>query len=334
MKNRGQEMNGRIKYLDNVRALCMIWIVGVWHMSDYCGVTISNACTQNITYGVLGAFTFLSGMMMGGWKNRIRSAKDVFYFYEKRLIRMYPLFALSCTSLLLLHYLANVQMISGVTQYIFTMVGLSCVFTPAPGTIWYISMILLFYIITPFLVYKNDLNDKSVVLKSVLLYGLFILIKVTNIRFVDERLLILFPTYSMGLMINKEKIVESFKCNYIRFFLGLIAFCVMSVAEFKGVVILSGTVTKIAYTISVVILFIVFIMEAGKCFKGITEKILSRISYSSMCAYLFHRQIYGVISKMFGNFSVLIALISFISVIIISFYIQKIYDLLSKKIVV
>lgn len=327
-------MNRRIKYLDNVRALCMIWIVGVWHMCDYCEVTISNVCTQNITYGVLGAFTFISGMMMGRWKNKIESAKDVFYFYEKRLIRMYPMFALSCTSLLLLYYLANVQMISGLAQYILTMVGLSCVFTPAPGTIWYISMILLFYIITPFLLYKNDLNDKSVLLKSTLIYSLFILIKLTNTRFIDERLLILFPTYSMGLMINKEKTVESSKYTYIRLFLGLIAFCVMSIAQFESVVILTGTVTKVAYTISVVILFIVFIIEAGKCFKGITERILSKISYSSMCAYLFHRQIYGVISKVFGNFSALIALISFISVIIISFYIQKIYDLLSKKLVV
>lgn len=56
----------RIKYLDNIRALCMIWIVGIWHMSDYCGKSIDNVYTQNITYGVLGAFTFLSGAMMGG----------------------------------------------------------------------------------------------------------------------------------------------------------------------------------------------------------------------------------------------------------------------------
>lgn len=76
-------MNGRIKYLDNVRALCMIWIVGVWHMSDYCGVTISNVCTQNITYGVLGAFTFLSGMMMGGGKIKFGLRRMRFIFMRK-----------------------------------------------------------------------------------------------------------------------------------------------------------------------------------------------------------------------------------------------------------
>lgn len=56
----------RIRYLDKTRAICMIWIVAVWHLADYCDITIKNQITSNITYGVLGAFTFLSGVMLGG----------------------------------------------------------------------------------------------------------------------------------------------------------------------------------------------------------------------------------------------------------------------------
>ena len=149
----------RIKYLDNIRALCMIWIVGIWHMSDYCDNAINNIFTQNITYGVLGAFTFLSGVMMGGYS--IESLQDLRKFYKKRLLRIYPLFAVSCTSLLVLHYLMHVQLISGVSQYIFTMLGLSIILTPAPGTIWYVSMILLFYILTPFLIYKETEKNET-----------------------------------------------------------------------------------------------------------------------------------------------------------------------------
>lgn len=59
----------------------MIWIVAVWHLSDYCGVAISNQITQNITYGVLGAFTFLSGAMLGGYQ--ITSVKDSVAFYKR-----------------------------------------------------------------------------------------------------------------------------------------------------------------------------------------------------------------------------------------------------------
>lgn len=317
----------RIKYLDNIRALCMIWIVGIWHMSDYCGNAISNVYTQNITYGVLGAFTFLSGVMMGG--NVIESLQDFKLFYKKRLLRIYPLFAVSCTSLLLLHYLMNVQLISGVSQYIFTMLGLSIILTPAPGTIWYVSMILLFYILTPFLLYRHANGIKTaILLKSLIIFVFFILLKVVDVGLVDERLYMLFPIYCIGLLTGKEKILNS-NCRYVRLLFGVIIFIGINYVETKYVQ--TDFIIKIMYTILVETAFVMFIMEFGKIFKGNIERCLSKVGYSSMCAYLFHRQFYGLFSKLFGRFSLVEAFMAFGVVIIFCFYIQKGYDLLCKK---
>lgn len=319
----------RIKYLDNIRALCMIWIIGVWHLSDYCGNGINNIYTQNITYGVLGAFSFLSGVMMGGY--RVESLQDIRKFYRKRLLRIYPLFAISCTSLLILHYLMNVQLISGVSQYIFTMLGLSIIITPAPGTIWYVSMILLFYILTPFLVYKKAEETKTrMLLKCLICYVFFMLIKVANVGLVDERLYLLFPIYCIGLLTEKEKILDN-KCRYGQLLLGVIVFIIISFIETKYVQ--PDFIVNIVCTIFVEIMFLVFIMELGKIFKGDIEQWLSKIGYSSMCAYLFHRQIYGLLSRLFGSFSLIEAIIAFGIVIIACFYIQMAYDFLCKKII-
>lgn len=251
-------------------------------------------------------------------------------FYKKRLARIYPLFAISCTSLLLLHYLMNIQLISGVSQYIFTMLGLSIIFTPAPGTIWYISMILLFYMITPLLLYKNAEKSKVVILlKCLVLYAFFMLIKVMNNGLVDERLYMLLPIYCIGLMTEKSKILNN-KCRYGRLFFGIIVFTGISYVESQYLYL--DFEFKIAYTIFAEIVFLMFVIEFGKIFKGNMEHWLSKIGYSSMCTYLFHRQIYGIFSKLLGKFSFVESFAVFCVVIIICFCIQKEYDFLCKKI--
>lgn len=317
----------RIRYLDNVRAICMVWIVGIWHLSDYCGVTISNPITSNITYGVLGAFTFLSGAMLGGKK--IRSREDTLLFYKRRFLRIYPLFAISCTSLLLLNILFDVRFITDLQQYFLTMLGISIVFTPAPGTIWYISMLLLFYAITPFLLYKTSDNRSNIVFKSTIVYGVFLVITLTQISHVDERCLYLFPIYCAGLVIGKEPLLNK-KFKPALLISGGVFFIALCLIKYKVTEISFGV--DIIYTVGVIAVFIVFILEFGKLFVGNVGRLLEKISYASMCAYLFHRQIYGVFSKLFGSFSFVEAVVSFFCVLIICYGIQLLYDWFLKKI--
>ena len=140
----------------------------------------------------------------------------------------------------------------------------------------------------------------------------------------------LFPIYCIGLLTKKEKILNN-KCRYGQLLFGLLVFIGISFIGDKYVQ--PDFIYKIVYTIFVEIIFLVFIIELGKIFKGNIEYLLNKIGYSSMCAYLFHRQIYGLLSRLFGNFSFIEAIIAFAIVIIACFYIQTAYDFLCKKII-
>ena len=88
-KRKGVDMaeatNDRKKYLDCARAVCMLYIVGFWHLFDYTGKNIVNPLTSQITYGVLAVFMFfISGYFWG--KKKITDMKSVLSFWIKRLI--------------------------------------------------------------------------------------------------------------------------------------------------------------------------------------------------------------------------------------------------------
>lgn len=139
----------RIASYDCTRALCMLWIVSLWHMQYYLDISIKCYITDDICLGVLASFTFISGLFLGG--KPVKDLYDAIGFYKNRLLRIYPLFLFSCIMfyLLLKHYKAD--FINGKQQLILTAAGLSSLFPPEQKTIWYISMIIMFYVLTPFI---------------------------------------------------------------------------------------------------------------------------------------------------------------------------------------
>ncbi len=136
--------------MDISRAICMLWIVGVWHLQEYLVEKNSwnNPYTACITVSVLSMFTFISGYFLSG---RTRKIGDCLQFYKKRLIRFYPLFFVSCISLFLASKFAGAAFFSNAQQMMFTLTGLSCFIKPYPVTLWYFAMLIFFYAITPFI---------------------------------------------------------------------------------------------------------------------------------------------------------------------------------------
>ena len=86
--------------LDIVRALCILEIVGFWHMRNYVALSSETESLSSfgycITLGVLSTFTFLSGYFLK--KYSIASFADVKSFYLKRFKRFWiPFFIASLT---------------------------------------------------------------------------------------------------------------------------------------------------------------------------------------------------------------------------------------------
>lgn len=123
----------------------MLYIVGFWHLNNYLNPDLwfSGAMAmylEGVTTAVLATFTFISGYMLK--KYEFNSFSDVLYFYKKRLMRFYPLFVISALCMFVLKSI-------NISQFLFGITGLA-LFTPQPlNTLWFISMLMLFYLLSP-----------------------------------------------------------------------------------------------------------------------------------------------------------------------------------------
>lgn len=147
--------NKRIVYIDIARALAMLYIIGFWHLKDYLSPDIKEALTfkgsNDITNIMLGAFMFISGMLLSRYK--FDKMGDVFSFLYKRMKRFYILYFIAA----LLFYFSGI--IPELKIFVTTVLGISSYILPQPYTLWFISMLFSFYLLTPFVGLLSNLNN-------------------------------------------------------------------------------------------------------------------------------------------------------------------------------
>lgn len=142
----------RILFLDTARSLAMLWIVCYWHVKDYVEVSETREALSlfgdfYITDVMLGLFMFLSGFFMA--KYTFTHERDIANFYKKRLTRFYLLYALSAILLFIIGFNRGFGLL------ITTLTVSSTYILPQPQTLWFLSMLASFYILTPLLL-KDD----------------------------------------------------------------------------------------------------------------------------------------------------------------------------------
>ena len=311
-------MAKRVSLFDIARFLCILEIVSFWHLFDYVQPTQIKHHFFLLTNSVLVCFSFLSGLFLS---KKNLSFKE---FYLSRFLRFYPLFFLSSVTF----YLTSKSM--STMQLFHTLTGLGCFCLPAPKTLWYFSMLVFFYLITPFLLMNLNWNDsstksKTILMRSAIIY--IILLAINYISPIDNRLLLNYPFYILGFFIP----IDFFPTKKISFHLtliistGILLFITKEIPLYIYNIIFSfGVFLSI---ISISALIDILLNEKIK-------KLFTLGAYSSMCAYLFHRQIYGAFVKVFGEDGIvpyyalpLMCIILFIT----SYFIQKSYDFLRKK---
>lgn len=318
----------RVEFFDCTRALCMFYIVGIWHMlSGYVkgDINVVTPFTQGVTYGVLACFSMISGYFLG--KKPIESFSEAVAFYKKRLLRIYPLFFISCLSLLMMHYVVHIDFISSFKQFVLTIFGLSCFFSPAPSTVWFISMLLLFYALTPLINRQKSVLRKIICV--VLITAVFEVINLT-VGNVDSRVWMYWPFYCLGLILGSRVEIKN-RFNLLVLLSSFILF-VCTVLLMTKV----SDITAVNYVVAYIMMtaFIVFICEVGMICEKISFlcRILKAISYGSMAAYLFHRQLFGFIKMLTGEFPIAVAYLIVLPVtFVIMYWVQLIYDKIVKK---
>ena len=315
-------MKNRVVIFDISRALCTIWIVSFWHLNQYLDTDIKfyvsgseqQVFYRGITDGILALFTFLSGFFLS--QKTIANKKDVLDFYRKRLLRfLIPLF-LSCIILACVGYLSPLQIVTtclGISQFLPL---------PYPKTLWYFSMIICFYYLTPFILWTKSKKTIYNLIACILLMSFFLL----GHKYLgfDRRLAENFLFYSIPFATRDTRIylkVFQYRLHYLFTLAGI---AVIIFYPFNG--------TFVEQSIeSFIICFLVLSLSS---FFEIIPKvpyIFGILSFSSMFAYLYHREIYISATKIIGTFDVWEALFCIVTLFIASYYGQKIYDKFTVK---
>lgn len=318
-------MKDRDIYYDFVRCVCVVWIIGIWHMTNYLSEIsilrkmVLNERGDDMTKIVLASFTFLSGLFLGRYK--IDNRNDFFSFYKKRFQRFYILFFVSSITLYFTPFIEE-NFFNSLKQLFLSCVGLTCFIDKMPPTLWYMNMLLLFYLMTPFILFvkKGRHNIELYYLLSfVFLFSVISISANSKIHIVDNRILFYFPYYFLGLIIDpntfKSLIEKHQKCTFVLIFI-VIIIALYRNYYFYHLYILCG----------VFLLFMIsFIVVKKTHSKILFNKMIAIVSYVSMVAYLFHRQIYYLLE---------IGEIPFclwgIIVFFLSYYIQLSYDKILK----
>ncbi len=318
-----KKSNQRIKYLDIARAIAVLWIVGYWHLRVYCGKDFTHPVLSfpgdaYITNVVLGLFMFISGFFISKY-TFLNYKQDTIAFYKKRLKRFYILYAISAILLFLLNY----NSIFGRRCLITTLTATSTYILPQPRTLWFFSMLASFYFITPYLMRKQA---KSMWIKATVIYiGAYFITNLLS-KGIDLRFFWCFPLYILGLFIGRRMYIMTFLLSH-KF--GLVAFILFFI-HYTIILTCPNKLSWLQYaTLPFSIIFFIYLSRLLTYLP--MDTLASKIAYCSMCAYLFHREIYIILMLGYDalelNFSYWFSAIVFLPLcLILSYFIQQTYD--------
>lgn len=177
--------------IDLVRAVSILWIVGIWHVFDYLPELADgkNGITYHVTVALLGLFVLVSGYLMG-LKDVPLERRPLRDFYLGRFGRIYPPFVLACLIFMVLK-LGDMAALTKAALLVAMLWG------PAPFTLWFITMIVLFYAVTPLLMAARR-NGWTFLL---VVAGLTLLSGAAHLQWepVSPRLAMYLPSYCLGL---------------------------------------------------------------------------------------------------------------------------------------
>ena len=307
--------------IDFLRSVCMLYITAIFHLTQYLGESYylnNNVYGNSLMWSCLGTFSLLSGYLLGR-KYKCDGFSDAIYFYKKRLLRFYPLFLLSTICLWLIGF-------NNLHQSVYGLIGLAPFVREAPRTLWYISMIMIFYLICPFVL---NSNNKKRIIRCLLVFALSFI--VSCFFYVDFRFIYNLLAFLIGVcvVIYEKKAINAIakmkKKSLIVIALGLVGVYLLF---FFFLNVISNTIFHMVVNImGIVVLILIANSIKLEKWKGL----IYIMGYLSMSFYLFHRFSYWICLIIYKPEGLvpLLSYLLFVSVPIglcIAYWIQKLYD--------
>ncbi len=277
----------RDQAIDLMRATCILWIVGFWHLLGYAESIdgYKNDVTYRLTVVVLGLFVFISGHLIG--RSRITSAGEVWRFYRRRMIRIYPPYLASLLLFDLFGLLQPGQFIGA------ALLSTSFSLEP-PLTLWYISMIVVFYLLAPLLLLLVHrlgqtpwrwTSNPLVVCTGII--GLNVLLG-NLLDGVDPRLFLYFPSFVAGLVLSPALVEPRVSGRTIA--LTALAMVAATLFSFHHQTRIDSSLKAIPLAVFGPLLAFLICEHWGRHLR--LSPLMLAISSASFFMYLFHRPIF------------------------------------------
>ena len=310
---------GRNCAIDLLRAFCVLYIVGYWHLIPYSSAFpgYANYVTEGLKEIVLGTFTLSSGYLLAQGNVGLR-ARQIFSFYRRRLVRIYPLYLLAVG-------LFGIAGIASPLQVTEAALLISMFSPPALPTLWFITMIMFFYLAAPFLIQAAGNIPRYLLLGGGLLLA-FALFHHT-INPIDVRMLMYFPAFLLGILLHRQPgslLFMSHWCWLVLVLLPPALTISMSGNEWS----ISGALLKVPFILAG---SGVFLVCANRFASDSYSRTIYWVSYASFCTYLFHRLVFKYSIEAYFPDDGLLQLIyllafSLPATLILSYVAQKAYD--------
>ena len=307
----------RVFFIDFLRTVCVIYIVGFWHLMNYTDVmpAYNNNITARITVLVLGLFVFLSGYLLA--KNDIKLEKtNILNFYKRRVLRIYPLYVIS----ILLFVFFNI--IDRVTAFKAVM-ALSMFYGPSPPTLWFVTMLIIFYLFTPVLVAAANNIYRFIFISSAIFCVLLFLIKLSPGG--DLRLVIYFPSFVLGILCaRRERAVSN--VNKYHVFVAVLFGLTTSYISTEN-----PELSFISIALASIGSMSIYLCAANYREKFSHNRLTSLLSFCGFAMYLLHRPIYQSLKgAFFPSTGILqlfyLGLVCLPIIVFVSWVAQRFYD--------
>ncbi len=268
---------------DALRVIPVFYVIAIVHAGQYSAV-LRDAIDNHFPawgyiVGAMATMFFISGYLLA-MRAKIHAWSDAARFYQKRLVRILPLYALA---------LVTFQPASSWYIKPLALLGLNN-FVPGIGengsarnllTLWFVSVLIVFYYVFPLIIrFKTS--------KSRILFCIGVeLLLAAGVYFFkwETRMIYYFPFFALG-------VVASIFSEKTIFLASLV------LGGVYGVIRLSGVIDNIEILLRPARTFVVVAFSCSLSFASCLRKPLEVLAYSSFCAYLFHRQVFGLLKLM------------------------------------
>jgi peptidoglycan/LPS O-acetylase OafA/YrhL len=193
----------RLIFLDTIKAFAILLVIFV-HMQNFLStpVPLNYHFFDLLKFIALACFTFVSGYSIELNNMNIRDRKDVLNFYEKRIVRIYPLYFAAivifflCFQVFGLFNPIHYNFLQWIANLLCLQVLLSPAFLDPVFTLWFIGFIIMMYVMYPlFSAWSGTLRNRLL-----LSIGIFIILALVHLaaNIIDYRFFLYYFFFIAG----------------------------------------------------------------------------------------------------------------------------------------